>query len=84
MTTTDHHLPVDPATLVPLEQACEWRRDTVGDRYVFQLTDEHVAELDAALDEAESATADVLDITRDALPAAHARRRAGAPHRRPR
>jgi hypothetical protein len=68
MTTTDHHLPVDPATLVPLEEACEWRRDDVGDRYVFQLTDEHLAELDAALVEAESHTDDVLDITRDDFP----------------
>ncbi len=68
MTTTDHHLPVDPATLVPLEEACEWRRDAVGDRYVFQLTDAHVAELDAALVEAEARTADVLDITRDDFP----------------
>ncbi len=68
MTTTDHHLPVDPATLVPLQEACEWRHDTVGDRYVFQLTDEHVAELDEALAEAEASTADVLDITRDDFP----------------
>jgi hypothetical protein len=68
MTTTDDRSPVDPATLVPLEEACEWRRDTLGDRYVFQLTDEHVAELDAALAEAEGRTDDVLDITRDDFP----------------
>lgn len=59
---------VDPAALEPLEEGCEWRSGTIADRYVFRLTDEHVAELDAALSEAESRTDDVLDITRDQFP----------------
>ena len=59
ITTTD---------LRPLEEQCEWRRDELGDRYVFRLTDAHVDELDAALVEAESRRDDVLDITRDDFP----------------
>ena len=54
--------------VIPLEPACEWRRDDLGDSYVFQLTDAHLAELDAALVHAEATCADVLDITRDAFP----------------
>src|SRR5690606_32550275 len=65
MTTTDT---VDPADLVPLEDACEWRSDQLGDSYVFHLTDDHVAELDAALLAAEAQTDDVLDITREQFP----------------
>lgn len=76
MTTTDQPVsdpsdlgePVDPAALVPLEEQCEWRRDELGNGYVFELTDDHVAELDAALAEAEAAVDDVLDITRDHFP----------------
>ena len=76
MTTTD------VSTLEPLEPNCEWRRDDLADGYVYQLTDAHVAELDAALVHAESVTDDVLDITRESFPlptlgaeldAAHAR-----------
>ena len=53
----------DPDPLTPLEPACEWRRDDLGDRYVFTLTAEHVAELDAALVHAEAAVGDeLLDI----------------------
>ena len=59
---------VDATTVTPLEPRCEWRRDEVGDSYVFQLTDDHVAELDAALQVAEAATDDVLDITRATFP----------------
>lgn len=76
MTATDPELdqdldlamPFTPDELVPLEERCEWTSDTLGDRYVFELTDEHVAELDAALVHAESVTDDVLDITRDDFP----------------
>jgi len=56
------------AGLVPLEPQCEWRRDDLGDAYVFQLTDAHGEELDRALVHAESTCDDVLDITRDAFP----------------
>jgi hypothetical protein len=52
----------------PLEQRCEWRTDEVGDSYVFRLSDEHVAELDAALVHAEARVDDVLDISRDLFP----------------
>jgi alpha-ketoglutarate-dependent taurine dioxygenase len=40
----------------------------VGDTYIFRLTDEHVAELEAALVHAEARADDVLDITRDLFP----------------
>jgi hypothetical protein len=55
-------------TVVPLETHCEWRNDQVGDSYIFQLTDEHLAELDGALVHAEERTDDVLDITRELFP----------------
>jgi hypothetical protein len=55
-------------TLEPLEGRCAWQRESLGDSYVFHLTDDHVAELDAALVEAERRTGDVLDITREAFP----------------
>jgi hypothetical protein len=57
-----------PDQLVPLEPHCEWRAGEVGDRYVFRLTGEHVAELDAALAHASERAADVLDITRELFP----------------
>jgi len=59
---------VDPTDLVPLETACEWRAADIGDDYVVTLTEAHVAELDAALVNAEAATDDVLDITRADFP----------------
>jgi hypothetical protein len=59
---------VDPDTLVPLEPQCAWHGDELGDRYVFTLTDAHVAELDAALEHAEAQVDDVLDITREQFP----------------
>ncbi|MBA2464943.1 MAG: TauD/TfdA family dioxygenase [Nocardioidaceae bacterium] len=76
MTTTDQPVsapsdlgePVDPAALFPLEEQCEWRCDELGNGYVFELTDDHLAELDAALAQAEAAVDDVLDITRDHFP----------------
>ena len=56
--------------VTPLESECEWRRDELGDSYVFQLTDEHVEELDRALAlaHAEASCDDVLDITRRSFP----------------
>ena len=54
--------------VMPLETACEWRRDDLGDSYVFELTDAHVEELDRALVQAEAQCADVLDITRETFP----------------
>ncbi|MGH8978230.1 MAG: TauD/TfdA family dioxygenase [Acidimicrobiia bacterium] len=59
---------VDAARLEPLEQQCEWRRPDLADGYVFPLTDAHLAELDAALAQAEATTDDVLDITRESFP----------------
>lgn len=52
----------------PLETECEWTRESLGDRYVFELTDEHRAELDAALTSAEAQTDDVLDIEQHHFP----------------
>ena len=66
--TASDPTPVDPSELVPLEPACEWRSDQLGDTYVYELTDAHRAELDAALQHAEAASSDVLEITRDAFP----------------
>jgi hypothetical protein len=54
--------------VTPLEPACEWRRDDLADGYVFQLTDAHLEELDAALVHAEATCDDVLDITRESFP----------------
>ena len=59
---------MNASDLVLLEPACEWRRDQLGDGYIFQLTDAHLEELDAALVHAEAACADVLDITRESFP----------------
>jgi hypothetical protein len=56
------------AEVRPLEAACEWRCDELGDSYVFRLTDAHVEELDRALLHAEAQCDDVLDITRDSFP----------------
>jgi hypothetical protein len=60
--------PADPATLEPLEERCAWRRDDLADGYFVRLTDTHLAELDAALVEAERRTDDVLDVSRDDFP----------------
>ena len=60
--------PMSPNEVTPLEPACEWRRDDLGESYVFQLTDVHLDELDAALVHAETSCDDVLDITRDEFP----------------
>ncbi|HET6950530.1 MAG TPA: TauD/TfdA family dioxygenase [Acidimicrobiales bacterium] len=68
MTTTDTTPPVDPSEIVPLETQCEWRTGEVGDSYIFHLTDDHLAELDAALAGAETQVDDVLDITRELFP----------------
>jgi len=59
---------MNPNDVIPLEPACEWRREDLGDSYVFQLSDAHLAELDAALVHAEAAHDDVLDITREDFP----------------
>lgn len=59
---------VDLEGLVPLEEACAWGRDDLGDGYIRQLTDAHVDELDAALQSAEARCDDVLDITREDFP----------------
>lgn len=55
-------------SIEPLEAQCEWTRDTLGDRYIFELTDEHRRELDAALEHAEAQTDDVLDIEKRHFP----------------
>ena len=54
--------------VIPLEPACEWRRDDLADSYVFELSDAHLDELDAALVHAEAHCDDVLDITREVFP----------------
>ena len=59
---------MNASDVITLETACEWQSDELADSYVFQLTDAHVEELDAALVAAEATCADVLDITRDAFP----------------
>jgi len=42
---------MNASDLTPLEPACEWTRDQLADSYVFQLSDAHLEELDAALAE---------------------------------
>jgi hypothetical protein len=59
---------MNASDVTPLESACEWQTDQLGDDYVFQLTVAHLEELDAALLHAEANTEDVLDITRDVFP----------------
>jgi len=59
---------MNASELTPLEAECEWRREELGDSYVFQLTDAHVEELDHALVHAETTCNDVLDITRESFP----------------
>ena len=54
--------------MIPLEVECEWTSTTLGDSYVLQLTDDHLAELDTALTNAEAAVDDVLDITAEHFP----------------
>ncbi|MGH9135013.1 MAG: TauD/TfdA family dioxygenase [Ilumatobacteraceae bacterium] len=52
----------------PLEPLAEWRSDTLGDGYVWHLTDADRVELDEALRHARDLHADVLDITVDDFP----------------
>jgi len=54
--------------VITLETGCEWRSDELADSYVFQLTDAHLEELGTALEHAEAAADDVLDITRETFP----------------
>ncbi len=63
--------------LTPLETHCEWKGGGApgsivgnprGDDYLFELTQEHLDELDAALIEAEARTDDVLDIGAEHFP----------------
>jgi Taurine catabolism dioxygenase TauD, TfdA family len=68
MSTTETRPGVDPTDLEPLETRSEWTSDRLGDRYVYELGAEQVAELDAALEHAEAHTDDVLDITRELFP----------------
>src|SRR5262249_28373677 len=68
MSTTDLTPGLEPSELEPLESQCEWRGSDIGSAYVFEFTDDHVAELDAALEHAEAQTDDVLDVTRERSP----------------
>src|SRR5258706_13692334 len=52
----------------PLETGCEWHTDELADTYVFQLTDAHLEEVDAALQHAEARCENVLDITCESFP----------------
>lgn len=58
----------DGAPVVPLEERCEWRRDSLGDDYVRTIGRDDQHELEAALAHARSRTTHVLDITRDDFP----------------
>lgn len=65
-TTTDEPT-ATIADLAPLEEHCEWTRDSLGDSF-HELSPEHVAEVEAALAHAEAHTVDVLDVTRADFP----------------
>ncbi len=51
-----------------LEEQCAWRRDDIGDDYVYPLTDDDLAELEAALEHGEARRADTLAITAEDFP----------------
>jgi alpha-ketoglutarate-dependent taurine dioxygenase len=68
MSVTDNTAIMEPSDVAPLEEQCAWRSAELGDGYVFQLSDAHVEEIDAALAHAEARTDDVLDITREDFP----------------
>jgi hypothetical protein len=57
-------------TVVQLETHANWRAADIGDvdSWTMRLTDEHHAELDAALAHARSVTDDLLDVTADDFP----------------
>jgi hypothetical protein len=74
---TDATTSIRPADLTPLESDCEWTGGGApgsiagsprGDDYLFELTDAHRDELDAALVEAEGRADDVLAITAEDFP----------------
>ncbi len=56
--------------VVELETHGNWRAADVGDAddWTLRLTDDHHAELDAALEHARSVTSEVLDVTADDFP----------------
>src|ERR1044071_6905934 len=58
------------AALAPLESHAEWRASDIADRaqWTYRLTDDDVAELEAALAHARARCDDVLDITRELFP----------------
>ncbi|MDY7102844.1 MAG: TauD/TfdA family dioxygenase [Actinomycetota bacterium] len=65
MTATE---PTDGDHVAPLEERCEWSRDTLEGGYVWRLGPDEQRELEAALAHARARTAHVLDITRDDFP----------------
>ena len=62
--------PSSATGLEPLETGAEWRARDIADRslWTYRLTDDDIAELDAALAHAKARCADVLDIGRDDFP----------------
>jgi hypothetical protein len=60
--------PLGPTAVEPLETGCEWRRDDLGDRYVWELTAEDRAELHDALAHAQARTSGTLAIGADDFP----------------
>jgi hypothetical protein len=65
MTVTE---PIAVDELRPLEPRCEWTSESLGDGYVWPLTDDDAAELDAALADAKADVDDVLAVTRETFP----------------
>jgi len=77
MTATTADTDLEPGGITPLEQDSEWKGGGApgtisgsprGDDYLFELTDAHLDEIDAALIEAEARTDDVLDIAAEHFP----------------
>ena len=77
MTATTADTDFEPGGITPLEQDSEWKGGGApgtisgsprGDDYLFELTDAHLDEIDAALTEAEARTDDVLDIAAEHFP----------------
>ena len=69
-----------PTALQPLETGAEWRAGDIADRslWTYRLTDDDIAELEAALAHARARCSDILDVAREDFPlptlSAHIRR----------
>ena len=61
---------IAPTGLQPLETGAEWRARDIADRslWTYRLTDDDIAELEAALAHAKARCNDILDVAREDFP----------------